>query len=47
MVKPKVCFEITEEQSNEVKTLPRTYNLSEKLRDVLGTILREEKEKVK
>lgn len=44
MVKPKVCFEITEEQSNKVKKLPRNYNLSEKLREVLGTILREEKE---
>lgn len=37
--KSKVCFEITEEQSNRIKQLPRTLNLSEKLREVLDTIL--------
>jgi hypothetical protein len=44
--KPKVCFEITEEQSKEIKKLPRTYNLSEKLREALTIILIEAKEKV-
>jgi len=43
--KPKVCFEITEEQSNEIKELPRTYNLSERLREALVILLREAKEK--
>lgn len=46
MSKPKVCFEITEEQNIEIKTLPRTFNLSEKLRGALQTILIEVKEKV-
>ncbi len=43
--KSKVCFEITVEQSNKVKNLPRTFNLSEKLREVLDTILMDAEDK--
>lgn len=37
--KPKISFEITEEQSNKIKKLPRTFNLSENLREFLDTLL--------
>ena len=39
MAKPKICFEITNEQNKIVKELPRSFNLSEKLRDALTNIL--------
>jgi hypothetical protein len=37
--KPRICFEITKEQNEIVKELPRSYNLSEKLREALTNIL--------
>jgi len=37
--KPSVRFEITEEQNTKVKALPRSFNLSEKLRIALDDIL--------
>ncbi len=45
--KPRICFEITEEQKERaLKTIPRGFNLSEKLREALDEIMDElEKEK--
>ncbi len=37
----KVCFAIDEETNAKVKTLPRSFNLSEKLRQALAIILKE------
>ncbi len=40
--KPKICFEISEEQKERVlKTLPRDFNLSEKLRLALDKVMDE------
>jgi len=39
MVKPRICFEITREQNEIIKELPRSFNLSEKLREALDNIL--------
>ncbi len=42
----KVCFQVTEEQHQKVQGIPRSFNLSEKLRIALDKILdRYEKEK--
>lgn len=42
----KVCFQVSEYQDQKVKALPRSYNLSEKLRKELDKILdKYEKEK--
>lgn len=37
----KVCFAIDEETDVKVKALPRSFNLSEKLRKALADILKE------
>lgn len=36
----KVCFVIDEETDSKVKALPRSFNLSEKLRQALASILK-------
>lgn len=42
----KVCFQVDEEHHQKVKALPRSYNLSEKLRKELDKLLdKYEKEK--
>ena len=35
----KVCFSINEKTDRQVKNLPRSFNLSEKLREALAKIL--------
>lgn len=40
MVQYKVCFQIDEQTDKQVKNLPRSFNLSEKLRAALNDILK-------
>ncbi len=42
--KPKVCFEITVELDKLVKELPRSFNLSQMLREALEKILKDRTE---
>lgn len=37
----KICFTISEAQDTQIKALPRSVNLSEKLREALDKILSE------
>ena len=36
----KVCFTIDEQTDRQVKSLPRSFNLSERLREALAKILK-------
>lgn len=46
--KPKICFEISEEQKDRaLKILPRDFNLSEKLRIALDDVMDELEKEVK
>jgi hypothetical protein len=39
MTQHKVCFTVSEETDKRIKELPRSFNLSEKLREALVLIL--------
>ena len=41
MTQYKVCFAIDEQTDQQVKNLPRSFNLSERLREALAKILEE------